>query len=468
MLNRRDFIERSLKGSSLFALGATTPMFVANAAEAAKPGGDTILVVVQLSGGNDGLNTVVPYADDEYRKVRPTLALTKAETFPVGDGVGVNNALAGLRGLHENGDLAVVQGVGYPNPNRSHFESMDVWHTADPSRKITNGWLGRGLTLLKSKSNGVPAFHLGDDDLPLAFVGSPAGVPSLNTKTPFGLNLGGDFVGAKLSNGNESNGIPTPTVPQKSTTNDPDHRHPDESKRQKRLAARKKLVHDVAKLSPSQNGGMLDFVRRTSLQTYTSIDRLQEIMKEDFRLPEADYGFVDGRYQRVTSGLTYELNLVARMIQAGFGTRIFYLSLDGFDTHGSQRNVHRELLAKLGTAVNTFYSALKQSGNEKRVVLMTFSEFGRRVDENGSRGTDHGSGSCLFVAGPAVKGGLVGKHPSLKPDDLDRGDLKFHTDFRRVYATLLDEWLKCDSRRVLHGNFEHVPLLKKQSRKAES
>ncbi len=207
---------------------------------------------------------------------------------------------------------------------------------------------------------------------------------------------------------------------------------------------------------------MLDFVRQTSLQTYTSIDRLEKLMKEGFKLPQAQYGLLPGGgYGQIKSGLSYELNLVARMIQAGFGTRIFYLTLDGFDTHAGQLADHRKLLVQLGTAIGQFFQRLKPSGDDKRVVLMTFSEFGRRVGENGSKGTDHGSGSSLFVAGPTVKGGLVGKHPSLKPGDLDRGDVKFHTDFRQVYATLLDGWLECDSRRVLGARYEPVKLLKK-------
>ncbi len=140
--------------------------------------------------------------------------------------------------------------------------------------------------------------------------------------------------------------------------------------------------------------------------------------------------------------------------------RIYYVSLGGFDTHSSQAAEHRQLLATLAGAVRSFFQGLEESGDDARVLLMTFSEFGRRVQENGSEGTDHGSGSSLLVAGPGVKGGLVGKHPSLRPGDLDEGDLKYHTDFRQVYATLLDRWLEADSRRVLDGKFEHLTLLK--------
>jgi uncharacterized protein (DUF1501 family) len=165
----------------------------------------------------------------------------------------------------------------------------------------------------------------------------------------------------------------------------------------------------------------------------------------------------NGRFQSFGS-LSQRLELIARLIQKGFGTRVFYVSLDGFDTHSNQAEQHQRLLQELADGVTNFFQLLQSSGHDKRVLAMTFSEFGRRVQENGSRGTDHGAASCLFVAGPAVKGGPLGKHPSLS--DLDAGDLKFHTDFRSVYATLLDDWLTVDSKVVLGGQFPHVDLIK--------
>jgi len=455
MFTRREFLEQSLKTSSLVALGSTVPVFVANAADAAMPGKETVLVVVQLTGGNDGLNTVVPFEDDDYYKARPTIAVKQQQTIKVADGIGLNGTLGGLRPLHERGELAIVQGVGYPNPNRSHFESMDVWNSADPKRKRTDGWLGRGLTLMKARPTGIPAFHIGEGDLPLALKGSTAGVPSMNTSKPFGLELGGESFGNSYAASPRRRRF---AVKEKVETDSSAAEVP-------RVRAHKSLISDVAQLS-STTGGMQDFVRRTTLQTYTSIDRLKELMKGETTSGDDERRFLPARYRYRFSGLLSELNLVARMIQAGFGTRIFYLRLDGFDTHGDQLADHNGLLQTLGYAVSQFFETLKGGGDGKRVVLMTFSEFGRRVRENGSRGTDHGSGSCLFVAGPAVKGGLVGKHPGLKPAELDSGDVKFHTDFRRVYATLLDGWLECDSRRVLDNDFAHLPLLKKPAKTA--
>jgi uncharacterized protein (DUF1501 family) len=193
---------------------------------------------------------------------------------------------------------------------------------------------------------------------------------------------------------------------------------------------------------------MLQFVQRSELQTYTTIDRLREIMRSS----KPDWS--------VYGELAQNLGLIAGMIGAEFGTRIFYVSLGGFDTHADQQRQHGRLLQQVADAVTSFFDRLERSGHARRVVLMTFSEFGRRIEENGSHGTDHGAASCVFVAGPGVRGGLIGKHPSLALDDLDGGDLRFHTDFRRVYATLLERWLGCDSRHMLLGKFEHVPMLK--------
>ena len=446
MFSRREFLERSLKGSSLLALGSCVPGFVASTALAAKHGKDNILVVVEMGGGNDGLSTVVPYADDLYHKARPTLRFKKDDLIRVDDHIGLNPSLTGLSELLDNQQLAIVQGVGYPNPNRSHFESMDIWQTADPRGKMRNGWLGRTIGDLQVRGGRIPAFHMGQGQLPLALQGSATGVPSLNTEKPFGLDLIDEFYGHQPDGSQE-----TPRRSAKKKTKEKDKSTP-------AVGSRKQLVQDVARLAPADKGGMLQFVRKTSLETYATIDQFMEIMNEKFEVPDAQDDFSNGRYRELRSGLQYELMLVARMIRAGFGTRIFYVSLDGFDTHSQQSGDHNELLQKLGNAVQTFFDELNSSGDAKRVVLMTFSEFGRRVRENGSKGTDHGAGSCLFVAGPAVKGGLIGKHPSLAQNDLDRGDLRYHTDFRQVYATLLDRWLGCASRHVLGDEFKHVEL----------
>lgn len=449
MFTRRRFLENSLKGTSLVALGSTVPGFVSSTARAAESGKEKILVVVELAGGNDGLNTVVPYADDRYREARPTLALSKDELLRIDDHIGLHPSLRGLSNLLESGRLAVVQGVGYPNPNRSHFESMDKWQSGDPTGRTGNGWLGRTLGNLTTKGAAIPAFHVGQGDLPLALTGSSLGVPSLNTEKPFGLDLIDGFHGHRPDHAHSDGPFPavSEALEADAVTESTARSAP----------KRMKLVNAVTRGKANDNP-LLGFVRKTSLDTYAAIDDLRELLNEKITLPDGRYDFTNGRYQELHSGLVYELQLVARMIASDFGTRIFYVQLDGFDTHGDQRGDHENLMQQVGDAIATFFGELESTGDNERVTLITFSEFGRRVQENGSKGTDHGAGSCMFVAGPKVKSATVGEHPSLDPAKLDRGDLQWHTDFRRIYATLLDDWLGVDSRRVLDAKFEHVPL----------
>jgi uncharacterized protein (DUF1501 family) len=203
---------------------------------------------------------------------------------------------------------------------------------------------------------------------------------------------------------------------------------------------------------------MLAFVQRRQLQTYATVDRLQEMLADAGKGREGRQAFQNARFFGGNQ-LFQKLMLIGALIQKDFGTRVYYVALDGFDTHSTQAEAHQRLLADLGSAIGNFFGQLQATGHDKNVAVMTFSEFGRRVDENGSRGTDHGAASCLFIAGPGVKGGPIGKHPSLS--DLGDGDLKHHTDFRRVYATLLDQWLGVDSRIVLGERFEPLELIKK-------
>jgi uncharacterized protein (DUF1501 family) len=319
--------------------------------------------------------------------------------------------------LLQQKQLCVVQGVGYPNPDRSHFESMDIWQSADVKRKVKTGWLGRGTANLTNvKEGGVPGMHIGPNRLPLAMQGASGGAVSINERQPFKFELGG---GAE-----------------------------------ERHKARRALMTDLAAPPDAQPDDLLDFVSRRQIQTLTAADRLQEVLK-GFRGDRNVAFGPDGR--PIFSSLQGKLALVAQLIQRGFGTRVFYVSIDGFDTHSNQAAPHMALLQQVADGVTNLFDQLRPGGNDKRVRVMTFSEFGRRVQENGSKGTDHGAASCLFVAGPGMKGGAVGAHPSLK--DLDDGDLKHHTDFRRVYASLLDGWLGVDSQAVLMGQFEPLPAL---------
>ncbi|HZU37116.1 MAG TPA: DUF1501 domain-containing protein [Gemmataceae bacterium] len=408
MFTRRQFLTHTLRSSSLVALGAVVPQFVARTAQAATPGKDNILVVLEMTGGNDGLNMVIPYADDLYHKYRITLRHTAKTVFRLDDHVGLHPNMQGLRPLWEKGHLAVVQGVGYPNPNRSHFEAMDIWQSADPRGLVRTGWLGRAANECDNHAGGVPILHLGPSRLPLALVGAPGGgAVSVNDQNSFNLDLG----------------------------------HAGGQQKQ----ARRQLLHEVSAPTSKTGTDLLSFVERRQVQTLTAVRDLHDLLDG----PNA--------VKRWGGGLNQKLQLIAGLIARGFGTRIFYVSLDGFDTHASQAGQHARLLGELADGIGNFFATLKNTGHDRRVRLMTFSEFGRRVQENSSGGTDHGAASCLFVAGPSMKGGVVGRHPSLA--DLDAGDLKFHTDFRRLYATLLDDWLGCDSRAVLAGKWEHVKHL---------
>jgi uncharacterized protein (DUF1501 family) len=415
MFTRRQFLTRTLQGSSLVAFGSLVPEFLANTAHAAEKGKDTVLVVIEMTGGNDGLNTVIPYGDDLYHKYRPTLRFKKDQVMRLNDHLGLNPGMNSFRQMWDQGQLAVVQGVGYPNPDRSHFESMDIWQSADPRRNIKTGWLGRSVNELQGQGGFIPILHVGSDRQPLAVQGTPGGAVSLNDRQAFKLELGGGSAASQK--------------------------------------ARRKLLEELS-VPDDKGDDILQFVRLRQLRTMTSVERLQELLSKQ-RIQPNLYG-PGGAYG--ANSLPMQLQLVANLIITGFGTRIFYVALNGFDTHSAQAEAHRQLLEQLSYSISNMFNQLKNGGHDQRVLVMTFSEFGRRVQENNSKGTDHGAASCLFVAGPALKGGVVGEHPSLK--ELDSGDLKYAIDFRRVYATLLDTWLHCDSKAVLGDKFEHVDGLK--------
>jgi uncharacterized protein (DUF1501 family) len=424
MSDRRDFLKGTLGASSLLAVGGVVPEFLASTASAAEKGDakkDTVLVVIELTGGNDGLNTVAPYGDDEYAKARPTLAFAKKDVLRLDDYHGLHPRMQQMKTLYDQKKLAVIQGVGYPNPDRSHFESMDIWQLADPKRAGASGWLARTIPGMTIKDAGVPGMYLGDDRLPLALQGADGGVISLADRASFRLQLTGNA-------------------------------HP-----------RKALIQDL-NTGDDTKADLAAFVRKRQLQTYTSLQKIEDALREAGSAPDNGGGeFINGRFVRNNPNdlttLSGKLGLIGRMIQKNLGTRIYYVQLGGFDTHSAQSEAHAKLMGELSNAIGNFFTALQRE-HAQRVALMTYSEFGRRVKENGSRGTDHGSGSCMFLAGAPVAGGLVGKHPSMT--DLTDGDIKYHTDFRRVYATLLDNWLGVDSKGVLGDTFEHMALFAKK------
>ena len=386
----------------------------------------TILVVLQMAGGNDGLNTVVPFADDAYHIARPRLALAPDKILKLDSYAGLNGKLTGLKSLYDEGHLAVVQGVGYPNPNRSHFRATEIWQTAsDADRNESEGWLGRYFDSCCSGADPTVGVAIGEQT-PQAFTAkTPTGVtlsrPEQFRWMPSDKNaLSSEEIFFRQLNGEDESGAPAGSTEGNS-------------------------IGAIAGNNRAEQSAV-DFLQRTALDAQLSSDKILAIARKF----KTTVPYPQGQ-------LAASLSLIARMIAGGLPTRVYYASQGGFDTHAGQIMTHDRLMAQFNDSVTAFVTDLKQQGNFDRVLLMTFSEFGRRVAENANGGTDHGAAAPMFVVGGAVKPGLFGKYPSLT--DLDHGDLKFNTDFRNVYATVLERWLKAPSQVVLGRKFSNLPLL---------
>ena len=412
MSHRRDFF----KTAALVTMGSRTiPGFLATSAHAAAGVAnptDKVLVVVQMLGGNDGLNTVVPHGMDGYARGRRALRVPTSQIQKITETIGLHPAMGGMAKLLEAGRLAIVQGVGYPNPDRSHFRSMEIWESARTgTADLETGWLGRALDSAPPPVGGdLPALHVGSRQLPLAMKAKRAEVPSLESLEQYRL---------RVSGGDDS--------------------------------ARRGQRDAIAGMAAGGDRGgdpLLGFLRRSTVAAYESSKRLEAIASK----PSGD-----SKYPAF--GLARRLELIAQVIKAGFGTRIYYTAIDGFDTHANQAATHAALLTELSDSIAAFHADLAASGQADRVAILSFSEFGRRVGENASAGTDHGAAAPVFLAGPVARAGLVGDHPSF--DDLDDGDLKHHTDFRRIYAGLLDDWLGIPDEPVLGPGFAPINLLRK-------
>jgi uncharacterized protein (DUF1501 family) len=405
---RRDFLKSSLAASTLVSMGASTvPGFLSRSAVAAAgsaKANERILVVVQLLGGNDGLNTVVPHGIDGYAKNRRALRLPAGQLHKVSKEIGLHPSMGQMAKLLEENRLSIVQGVGYPNPDRSHFRSMEIWETARlEANALETGWLGRAVDATPAKpGEDTRALHIGGRSLPLALKSKQTEVPSLESLEQYKLRL---------------------------------------DRRDERDA-----LDQLARLDRGQDDPLLGFMRRSTLAAYDSSKRLEQVVKPGGTSKYPNYG------------LARRLELIAQIIKAGFATRIYYTSLDGFDTHANQLGTHAALLNELADSVAAFHGDLNAAGHGDRVALLTFSEFGRRVKENASMGTDHGAAAPLFLVGPVARPGLVGDHPGF--DKLDDGDLIHHTDFRRVYAAVLENWLGCPSATVIGPGFAPLDLFK--------
>jgi uncharacterized protein (DUF1501 family) len=413
MPTRREVLRSSLGGSALLALSPTVPEFLARTARAAGPERDgRVLVIVQLDGGNDAINTLVPYADEGYARYRKALRLDKNRLIRIDDQVGLHPAMREVGALLERGQVALVPGVGYPNPNRSHSQSMAIWQSArlEPERDTGPGWIGRAFDGLHDLGTGArpgtSSLFVGDGVPPAALRGRRAAASALA-----GLD------DLKLTEGLVSSLTDT------------------------RLAS-----------MPESGEDLLAFVRRSQLDAYASADRVKELAAKGGKRSAASYP---------DDPLGERLRIVSHLLRAGLGARVFYTVQPGYDTHAGQQETHHRLLRVLSEALGAFFEDLSTAGLAERVLVLCFSEFGRRVAENSSAGTDHGTAGLVLLAGQGVRGGVHGKVPSLT--DLPDGDPRWSLDFRRIYATVLESWLGIPSEPALGGRFERVALLRNTS-----
>ena len=406
LISRRDVFKRG----GLIAIGLTAPRWLSTIARAdvfkraagGNPTGNTVLVVIQLSGGNDGLNTVVPYADKQYYTLRPTIGLPEDKLLKLNDQLGLNPSLAGIYDLYQQKKVAILQNVGYPNPNRSHFKSMDIWQSASPDSVLKYGWIGRHFDHQMAHSPLNPVVALGlSYDKPLALTAKEASIPCFASLVDI-QNMVGD---------------------------------PDAERMLRQIQGQ-----------PAALGSDVRVVQEANETALDAMSALNHQLKG--YMPKGAYG-------RDTFGQGFKQ--IAQLIATSPQTRVIYFSAGSFDTHARQIETQGKLLQWFGDAVNTFQKEMESIGKADNVLVMTFSEFGRRSYENASAGTDHGAAAPMFLIGNRVKGGVHGPLPNLK--DLDDGDIRMTTDFREVYAMALDEWMGGDSELVLGEKFQHSDAL---------
>jgi uncharacterized protein (DUF1501 family) len=430
---RREFLRRTMLTS---ALSWTVPTFLANTFSALQAdamdratqittGKDsTILVVLQMAGGNDGINTVVPYGSDHYYKSRPRIGIKADQVIKLNDHIGLNPGLTGFKDLYDHGHLSIVQGVGYPNPNRSHFRSTEIWQTASDSEKFEKyGWIGRYFDNACAGCDPTVGVDIGRQ-MPQAFASKNGKGVSVDNPQNY------RFI-------NSENGQDGQMMEQSyRELNDPAVENSGGS------------IGAISGAAQQKPGSVMDFLERTALDAQVSSDQIRAISAR-----------VNNTATYPGSQLGNSLKLVAKLIGGGLSTRVFYVSQGGYDTHTNQVGTHQRLLQDLGDSVKAFVEDMKAQGNMQRVLVMTFSEFGRRVSDNANSGTDHGAAAPMFVVGDRVKAGLLGQYPSLAAADLFQGDIKYTVDFRTVYASVLENWLKTRSEPILGKKFQPLQLV---------
>lgn len=400
-----------VKRGGVIAIGLMAPRWLSSIAHAdmlrvaqgGKPASDTVLIVCQFSGGNDGLNTVIPYANKLYYQYRPTIGIAEDQVVHLTDDLGFHPSMKPVADLFRAGKVAIVNNVGYPKPNRSHFKSMEIWQSASPESTFHNGWIGRHMDsqLAKGALNPVVALGLSTEK-PLALAAKNASIPCFAS-----LNDVKSLIGDPVA---------------------------------------EQMLRDIQG-ADAPPGSPTRVVQQASKAALDAMDILNEQLGK--YTPKQTYGndpFGNGFKQ------------IAQLVATSPKTRVIYFSAGGFDTHARQAETQTRLLGSFANAVSAFQAEMEAIGKADKVVVLTFSEFGRRVAENGSQGTDHGAAGPMFLIGKPVKGGVYGPVPDLQ--DLQNGDLKFTTDFREVYAATLDHWMGGDSELVLGQKFNSVPAFR--------
>ena len=370
---------------------------------------DPVLAVLQLSGGNDALNTIIPYSNPLYADNRPSVRVSEDQVLPINDQVAFNPAMAPIKELYDQGKVAIIQGVGYPNPNRSHFRSMDIWHTCEPETVGNEGWLGRAIRDLDPTGENVLTGVNFGRGLPRSLAAPGVPVASVGNLETYGVLTGIE-----------------------------------DDQREEALDIFSRMY------SPAMGRGqVMDYLSHTGMDALKGADILSTA-------PE-----------KYSSTVEYGGNSVAQYMRniaqthiAGFGTRFLYTTApyNSFDTHAGQMVGHSRLWSEVSAAVRDFQSDLEENDAADNMTLLVFTEFGRRVHDNGS-GTDHGSGGVAFVIGNNVNGGLYGEYPSLDESKLLEGDLHFNNDFRGLYSTLLENWIGIDAKTIVGGNFEKMDFI---------
>ena len=408
MISRRDFL-----GSSVLpvAAGLAVPAVFAKGIYASAADGaqnDRVLVILQLGGGNDGLNTLVPYTDGRYYQARPQIGIQPNAVLRLDDRVGLNPNLKGVKALWDAGKVAIVEGVGYPNPSYSHFQSIRIWEFADPAMANVEGWLGDYLAKnFDPQGHPLGGCALGQASVPAELRGPTSAVTVIQSAQGFKVQGGG---------------------------------------------SRAEMAKALYAQAPAPYGVLFDTAMTTADAAISALTRAQSHYR-----PDALFDQKQKLVYAAKNNLAQSLQLASELISTDAGVKVVHVTLGGFDTHTIEEKRHDDLLAAVDQAVSAFFQDLTDRGHADRVVMMTWSEFGRRVSQNGNMGTDHGAAAPMFIIGNPVKGGFYGEPPSLA--NLDNGNLRYTTDFRSVYRTILENYLGAEGSAVLKAQVPSLPFL---------